>query len=129
MSRYGSGRLRELVKRLIIATEQGSIKWEETDVATTFISVFSDGPTVQISSADGDGRHPYVLDVANSHGTIVDSLRSSNNSDLWDDDDMQELYELARRDATNVDDILDVIFNELPPIPQHPGGYSEEPPF
>lgn len=138
MASYGSGRLVELVKRLNLATSKGDLEWQETDDTTAFMCIF-DGPSVQIKSTDRDGSYPYILLILNEEGNVVESLRSG--SDPWDDSEMGELYERARRSATNVDDIIDSILKDLPKIPPpqkpepepepepEPSGYSDEPPF
>ena len=132
MASYGSQRLIELVKRLVIATANERIEWQQTDDPTGFVCVF-DGPSVQIRSEDADGAYPYILQVMDNYGNVIESFRS-NGRDPWDEDDsMAELYERARRSATNVDDIIDTILSDLPPLPPQPPQamrqFSDEPPF
>lgn len=139
MSSYGIQRLEELIKRLNLATAKGDLEWQPTDDETAFVCTF-DGPSVELRSKDKDGTAPFILQVLNDKGNIIESFRSDTGVDPWDDYGLEELYERARRSATNVDDVLDSILRDLPQIPPtppkaepksqpEPSGYSDEPPF
>lgn len=135
MSSYGTQRLEELVKRLNLATARGDLEWQPTDNETAFVCTF-DGPSVELISKDKDGAAPFILQVLNDKGNVIESI-TDRGDDPWADYNLAELYERARRSATNVDDILDSILKDLPSIPPpppqepepEPSGYSDEPPF
>ena len=130
MASYGTKRLEELTRRLVLATAQGGIEWQETDGPSSYMCMLA-GPSVVISSADNDGSFPYTLQILNDQGAVVESVRS-DGSDPWSDDNSElvDLYNAARRKATNVEEVLDTILRQLPPIQNSKGNsFQDEPPF
>lgn len=65
-----------------------------------------------IRSVDGDGRHPYALDVLNQQGTIVESF-NTNELSSEAGDVLESLYHTARRNATNIDKIIQALVEEV----------------
>jgi hypothetical protein len=135
MTTYGEERLHELAKRLLIASKSpnSTIEWHESDRNTAFHCSVGDA-TVVIASVDGDGRHPYSLEVLDSEGALLDSLKSGTYHDEngeWNCDwntDLETLYDRAHRRVKNIDAVLDSIMNALPDLPKS-GGFSDDPPF
>ncbi|WP_190866002.1 hypothetical protein [Actinomadura sp. RB99] len=143
MTTYGQSRLHELVKRLLLATEMSDskVEWHESDRLNAFHSTIG-GATVVIASDDDDGRYPYSLEILDEEGALIDSLRSGTYQDdngewamNWNDD-LEALYDRARRSVKNIDRVLNDIMKHLPklPIPDDPwarggGGFSDDPPF
>ncbi len=121
MSDYGIQRLQALAKRLIVLTEQGKVEWREGAAQDSF-QLAVPNASVSISTRDGDGRAPYVMEVFSGDGAVVDSIET----EAWWDDETEEfyprpwnellerLYELARRNVLNIDAVLDTLLSELP---------------
>jgi hypothetical protein len=133
MATYGENRLYELLRRLLLATEQGSasVEWHESDRNNAFHASIG-GATVVIASDDNDGRYPYSLEILDEEGVLVDTLKSgmyeNENGEYpcdWNED-LEALYDMARRSVTNIDGVLDGILNFLPELPPR---YSDDPPF
>lgn len=122
MAGYEEDRLLDLVNRLNFATKKNSIEWGETDREMAYISVLADAQLL-VASVDDDGASPYVLEIINDDGTVVDSIRSDRSRAF--SSAISELYERARRSATKADAILDKLLEALPELP----GFSDEPPF
>lgn len=135
MGSYGTKRLEELVVRLNLATARGDLEWQQTDDETAFVCIFG-GPSIELKSKDQDGAAPFILQILNDKGNVIESIRSDTDNNPFEDYGLSELYERARRSATNVDHIIDSILRGLPSIPPAPpqlesesSGYSDEPPF
>ncbi|MFC5754888.1 hypothetical protein [Actinomadura rugatobispora] len=143
MTTYGQARLHELVKRLLLATEQSdsNVEWHESDRPNAFHSTLG-GATVVIASDDDDGRYPYSLEILDEEGALVDSLKSGtyeNDNGEWEmewNSDLEALYDRARRSVKNVDRVLNEIMKHLPQLPPNTdpwatgsGSFSDDPPF
>ena len=106
-------RLHRLAKRLVELTDRRKIQWEAFD-ATTFRYERASG-TIWISSRDTDGSPPYFLGVENDDGVTLESLRTSplmSPPEPWDDE-LEALYETARRQALDIEATLDNILKDL----------------
>jgi hypothetical protein len=54
--------MRELAKRLLDKTEEGSVKWEkDEDASVESFDALLGSLTASIYARDNDGNHPYVL--------------------------------------------------------------------
>jgi hypothetical protein len=136
-------RLVDLAKNLLKRTQDGKISWTATDNDTAFL--FSGTSTsVRISTYfDNEGESYTELSFLNSRGTVVDSIRDEYHqvSSGWEAADWNEvlddLYYAARRDALDVDTMLDDFLADLEDEngtrraakEQKADPWSDEPPF
>ncbi|MFD9880594.1 hypothetical protein ACFWZT_03900 [Streptomyces alboflavus] len=68
--------------------------------------------TIQIFSKDGDGRHPFILEIYNGSGELSVQVSSQEvGGDLFDT--IAYLYEYAHESATNADPLLDSLIEVL----------------
>lgn len=133
MASYGEQKLHDLVRRLAFSTERGSTEWESTDRDFAFRATLGD-TSIIVASQDDDGTAPWTLQIIDSSGDVVDSLttwsRAVRNADgrtvrqgaAWNTD-LHNLYEMARRNALNIEAIVNDLLSQLPEPP------SDEPPF
>lgn len=109
------GLLETLASRLVIATKQGSVKWDDT--STTSFQCELGPTTVVVRSKDGDGVRPFEMRLVNFGGVVVDSVATSmiDDPEAWDGRVIhesrlsalvEELYEAARRNALEVDTVI-----------------------
>lgn len=99
----------ELLARLIQATNQGRVDWEETAKASEFTASFG-GKWTLLMKEDWFGSPPqdfHKLLFKNSEGDTLVSISSE------DDSSVDQLYELARRHALKIDDALADLLNEI----------------
>lgn len=133
MASYGERKLHDLVRRLLFASEQGSVDWQTTDREHAFRTSVGKTPIV-VASQDDDGAFPWTLQIMDTQGDVVDSLTSqtttvrdatgrlTKRASEWNGD-LRNLYEMARRKALNIDVVVDELLSQLPAPP------PEEPPF
>jgi hypothetical protein len=110
--------LMEICKRLTAATVAGQLEWSAAQDTVFLWS--GKGGSVSVSSRDGDGEEPYVLDVFNAAGLKVDALSSEwvgkeQQPAPWNDP-VARLYRAARRQALGVDQIVKDLLAELPRV-------------
>lgn len=115
MSNSGNERLMELAGRLLSLTRQGKIHWSQGEASSYEYSTATS--SVLVSNDDEDGRHPFTLEVYNDSGNVVDQLKTGYTAThmayAWNDL-IEELYTVARRDALDIDKVLDEILAQLP---------------
>jgi hypothetical protein len=119
-------RLVELSNRLRAATDAGQLEWTaEEDAAFLWSSA---GAAVGVRSRDGDGEEPYELEVFTAAHQKVESLGSEWGADEqpapWNDA-LGRLYRAARRRALGVDDILEDLLAQLPPVSEEAASPSK----
>lgn len=105
----------------------GRINWEGGSEDASF-QLSTASYSVAIRCRDADARPPYLLEVYDGQGRVVDSLISGSRTDVYDDtvdqpwnDLLEHLWVVARRNASNVDAVIGQILSELPAV--------DEPPF
>jgi hypothetical protein len=107
--------LTTLAQRLAVATGQRAARWELK--GDDVYSWAAPEGTVTIASRDRDGEPPYELTVYNAAAEKVDELASELLGDdqpaPWNDE-LAELYRLARRSALGADDIIEALLERLP---------------
>lgn len=127
---YAEEKLADLAERLNQATAAGSLSWEMTDDPHTYVCSLGTY-SVAITSVDRDGRSPFEIQVIDDAGIVVDSLETGATTmspggavrtPPWNKV-LSELYQRAKRNASNADKIVDELIGMLPPVPK------EEPPF
>ncbi len=65
-----------------------------------------------LGTRDNDGAAPYYLQVVDPDGSIVETVRTNENDGLADRL-LPMLYEAARRNALNIDQVVDDILKDL----------------
>jgi hypothetical protein len=113
-----TGKLGRLASELIAATQQGRVSWQPTDLEDSFLCSLPGGTgAVTITRNSSHSMLEYFrMDVLNPSGTVIDT--ASSGVDLFTTGDLpnpllSELHDLARRDALNVDSLLDSMLDEL----------------
>lgn len=109
-----------LLDRLLHLTHTQAIHWSKSISRRSTGEPFSvnlTASTVRIRSKDDDGLAPYVVEVLDSTGVVVESIERSSFHDATENSNynivLSELYSLARRDALDVNNILDNLIQEL----------------
>jgi hypothetical protein len=121
-------RLAEVLRELIKLTRDDKIAWTEGDSSYSF-TFATPVATIFLESVDKDGAAPYRLTLLNPDGVQLESLDLNRNSEFWDEDegrvwdDLETLYDLARRQALDIDNTLDSLMAELKERE------TDEPPF
>ncbi|MDT7572578.1 MAG: hypothetical protein QOE05_2752 [Actinomycetota bacterium] len=117
-------RLIELAERMTRATDSGSVKWSPNDDTGTSFSYSTREASISIRSKDGDGVHPFILEVFDSGGVMVESLASGYTEipdDPWASTGfvwnaaLEGLYGAARRNALNIDSVIDSLLRSIEP--------------
>ncbi|MFF0550256.1 hypothetical protein ACFYUL_14955 [Streptomyces sp. NPDC004311] len=109
-------KMQALIDTLIIKTKERRIEWEEDESGDAFALSLTRG-TVTVWSADGDGMHPFILRIRGDRGQIVEQVETARpyEEHTWSRMDLsiQHLHELARRNALNIDEVIDRIIEDL----------------
>lgn len=112
-------RMTKLAKQLLRRTLNGQISWNETDNENEFIYSASDSSVAIQNNNTRSITGRYTLTVRNWRGTIVQQLQSAlRESDFveiqedWNEV-LLDLYEAARRNALNIEGMLDDLITEL----------------
>lgn len=124
-------RLLKILDLLLRLTEADRLDWQSvgTSEEPRFATSFSDASFV-VFSKDHDGVHPFVVELRNERGEVLESIKSKGLSprarrDLTAEEQaardesralnakFYELYNRARRNAMNVDQFLDDVLAEL----------------
>jgi hypothetical protein len=107
--------LTTLIRRLAAATAARAAEWQVRD--PDVYSWSSAEGSISVGSRDGDGDPPYELAIYNRRGERVDELASElvrgDQPAPWNDD-LLELYRLARRSALRADDVIEALIAALP---------------
>lgn len=118
-------RIAELVAALTNQTKADRVNWEVVDEGGQQFQYSTPSSSVLIRTKDGDGVAPYVIEIYDNHGDMVESVRTTveDRDDPWSSGSfnaaVEELFTLARRNALNIDGVLDDLLESL----------KEEPPF
>jgi hypothetical protein len=99
-------KLLEIARRLARRTSTGGVKWERTSEDTTFQVSLED-----VSVLVWSRRGLFGLSVMNASGTVVDGI--STDSFLGEPELLPGLYDMARRDALQVDRTIDDVLRKL----------------
>jgi hypothetical protein len=112
-------------KSLLERTLDGQIEWRPTDDNSSFRFSGKNSGAI-IHEADDmfavRGRKQYTLSILNSDGISVADLETDTPNRLentsrpaadWNDD-LEELFNAAKRIALKVDEVLKVAFDDLP---------------
>lgn len=101
MSGMEGGNLDALAKELIVATENGELKWERGATSRVFVAEMDDGTTVRIeeyplNDGDGDAVGPAVSMALLENGDEIDEERDCHPLST-----IGRLYTAARRSASD----------------------------
>ena len=105
-------RLQRLLNILKGSTLDGKIRWERLDGQVFEAS--AQRASFTIRPRDGDGIEPFVLDMYDSHGTLVTSILTSD--DEYPDiirGQIRELYVLISTSAAQIVTYLDGVISDL----------------
>lgn len=109
-------RILRLAKRLLEMTNEGSIQWERGSSSRDDVFAWSSPrSTVTIWSRDKDKSHPFVLAITDASGTEVERVTDIGDGpsymSLWEI--MDDLYPLVRRQALQVDKVINDLLEDL----------------
>ena len=108
-------RLVALVERLVELTAASKMSWEYVSAEDLFAHSLN-GVSIQVYARDGDGRSPYILELKNSAGVIIEKFLTSEPQGPVQQvlaGKVASLYTVARREALQVGAILDMLIAEL----------------
>ena len=126
----------QLLGGLIQATSEGRIKWEPAKGRSDAFEYVGRASRVLIGSRDDDSAYPYQLTILDNANRVVESLQTSWSNDPFGDPepepwnaDIDELYQLARRSALNIDVAIRDLLRDAEQGYQAPdyGEFGEEP--
>lgn len=106
-----------LIQRLHARTKEGKILWERTIDEGVFRATVGATSVSLVPDKTPDGWGNYVdttlLRIFNDEGSVIEEISSDSVGKREFADLLQELYELARRQAMGVDQILDKLLDQL----------------
>ena len=104
-------RLQGLIKRLLELTRNGTIHWERINRRSVepFIIDLTES-SIRLRSLGDNQRAPYFLDILNSDGIRIETIRAR---DAEETEMFEELYQLARREVLNVDEVINSVIRDL----------------
>jgi hypothetical protein len=98
----------ELIGTILERTRERNLSWSELS-STGFTASILPNSLIIDQTTDRRGSVEYVLRIANEQGTVIDIT----SEDGWLEGPLQQIYELARRQALRVDETLVNIKNAL----------------
>ena len=99
----------EIAEKLLKRTRNGEVNWRETVDSNEFIVSF---PTQTLAIEETvSGR--YQISLVNERGNTIESLRFPGSQAIEGGEILQDLFELARRKALQIDIRLDEALNAL----------------
>ncbi len=102
-------KLLEIAEKLLERTRNGEVNWRETVDSNEFIVSFPK----QTLAIEKMIRGTYQISLVNERGNTIESLRSPSSIDFQGGKILQDLFELARRRALQIDIRLDEALNAL----------------
>jgi|SRR5579863_2812161 len=99
---------RELISKLLRATQAGKLSWETTAEPDRFAASYGGRWTITVDKTiNNEGASDFFLTITNAQGEEV--LR------IWDQPDnvLPKLFEQARRHALKVDEALGDLMKEI----------------
>lgn len=105
----------QLVARLLYRTEEGEVKWEETETEGVYQVAFPEYSirvySRSYSNEDGNGEPYFGLAIFNDHGSLVEEVWDPTLDNEFTYHVLRKLYEGARRKAMGVEQALDNLLN------------------
>ncbi|MFC7933550.1 hypothetical protein [Streptomyces cinereoruber] len=123
-------RLVKIVKLLLRSTKAGRLEWDSvgSNDRPRYVTSFTDASFV-VYSKDNDGAHPFIVELRNERGEILESIQSASirplRRELNEEERLErqsqrefnnilyELHNVARRNAMNIDSFLDNLLSQL----------------
>jgi len=116
----------QIAQALLDQTKYGNIEWQSTDDDEAFLYSTSNSSII-IDTASRTGPQPYWLKILNQRGTVVETLDYNPQAeDEWMESQVTEnkvgallgkLHEAARRQALQIDDVINAVLRELKEMP------------
>lgn len=108
-----SRKLIQLLESLREATLGQLVHWSESTSESAFQVVLG-GNRVEIGEDDGDINPGYVVSLKNSDGKTIDVEFFNDQLNSESLETVRSLYELARKDASGVDSIIESMIQAIP---------------
>ncbi|MCG8921288.1 hypothetical protein [Lentzea sp. CC55] len=107
-------RLIAILRSLLRRTRHRKIDWTPGEAAGSE-AFYYHLPTssLEIRSKKGDGNPPYILSVRDSFGSKLDELATDPWGEHSYNEELAELFRLARRQSLMVDETLDQLLADL----------------
>lgn len=110
--------LKNLCERLTLATVGGKISWQASE--KTVFQYSTGVSSVAISSVDGDGYEPFLMEVFDERGVMVEQLKTAfytgefgtQEVEDWNES-LSNLYGAARSNALNIDTVISSLLDSL----------------
>lgn len=107
----------KLIDLLYEKTKSSKITWEESEKDNVYQMSFpkySVRMFIRENQQDFTSQD-YFIQIINENGTVIDEVSDLDVKDIIDGSykKMEEMYNLARRQALGVDEALDIILNNL----------------
>jgi hypothetical protein len=115
-------KLAELARRLLERTRDGKLRWERTDKPGYFTAVLSGGSVAvqqlsgtmyQLLVLDAEGVELEKVQASSDELTRMSAFTTPTEDERALDKTVPVLYDLARRQALNIDQALDSLLDEL----------------
>lgn len=116
-----SEKMARLVDTLIVNTELGKIQWTDSSLEENAFEFSNTESTITVSLFNqGNRNEGVILKIYNDEGKEVDSVSDDELNDfiLQPYYNMKKLFDVARRQALGVENILDSLLGTLPPVPK-----------
>jgi hypothetical protein len=108
-----------LLDRLLAYTRHGSLAWERAGLTRRAIEPFTVNmtqTTVRIRSVDSDQLAPFKVELLDKDGVLVETITIVSfpeNARPHYSEVMTEIYRLARRQALDVDNVINAAIQDL----------------
>ena len=115
----GDEKLARIITSLLRKTKNGEIRWEETSSNSKFMVSFSRGNITIDLRTDEFGDEIVVIEIQNEYGKTAEEITASGVREWMQNSEsvFLELYQLARRHALRIEEILDQLLLDLDDIP------------
>lgn len=122
-------RIQDLVNGLVAKTTSagknaGTVVWDQVSKDAYELSITRN--SIVIKSRDGDGQYPYVLNIVDDEGRLIESVEDGGGTSSLVK--LGDLYRVAARSHKGVEETLTELMSELG-IAETPLRRPEEPPF
>ena len=100
---------REILGALLVRTRKGRVKWEQSSFGTFFSATLASGKVI----VNKDDDYDTVVRIMDTDSNILGEINSGYRKHVDLKENADELYELARRSALQVDSKLESILREI----------------
>lgn len=110
-SRATEQKMIELVDRLLRNTKAGKLKWQEAVKRDSYVVHFPDVSLRIARNSRNVSSVSFTLELINQEGTEIETLSRYDLGDFGDPEDdgakLREIYDVARRQALDIDGTID----------------------